>query len=348
WIFHGMTQVQGFLLCFAIGFLFTMIPRRTGSAPPSTMEMIAGIAAPVSTVIAAWLQKWAMSQLGWVLACGLLLRFAVVRARRAPALRRPPASFVWIPVALLVGLCGSVMTGVGASRGPSGMWLHQLGQQLVLQGVFTSLVVGVGGFLLPMITRGQGPGPSGAKGELAAVTLHLVAAAILVASFFVQQLGSIREGCALRAAVVAAELLFGAQLWRLPSVPGWNRRLVWIAAWMLPTGFAAAALWPDYYEAGLHVSFVGGFATLSLAVGTHVVLAHGGKGDLVSGQPWQVGAIALLMGAALVSRVAMTVQAAHRNAWMATAAVFFLAATAVWMGFLLPIVAGRLTGERQT
>ena len=34
-IFHSMAQVQGFLACFAVGFLFTMIPRRTGTAAPS-------------------------------------------------------------------------------------------------------------------------------------------------------------------------------------------------------------------------------------------------------------------------------------------------------------------------
>ena len=34
-IFHSMVQIQGFMMCFAVGFLFTMIPRRTGTDPPS-------------------------------------------------------------------------------------------------------------------------------------------------------------------------------------------------------------------------------------------------------------------------------------------------------------------------
>jgi len=34
-IFHSMAQIQGFIVCFAIGFLFTMIPRRTGTDAPA-------------------------------------------------------------------------------------------------------------------------------------------------------------------------------------------------------------------------------------------------------------------------------------------------------------------------
>ena len=64
-------------------------------------------------------------------------------------------------------------------------------------------------------------------------------------------------------------------------------------------------------------------------------------GDLVSGKPWQVAAIAMLMLAATVSRVAMTMQPMSRNAWMATAAFYFLAATAIWTAFLLPVMLRR-------
>ena len=34
-VFHAIAQIQGFMMCFAVGFLFTAIPRRTGTAPPA-------------------------------------------------------------------------------------------------------------------------------------------------------------------------------------------------------------------------------------------------------------------------------------------------------------------------
>ncbi len=342
YIFHGMTQIQGFLLSFAIGFLFTMVPRRSGTAPPNVLEMSLGIAAPVFTVATAWAKLWALSQAGWLLACALLVVFMVRRFASSTARRRPPTSFVWIPAALLIGFFGSLMTGARGALGPDWMWLHDLGQQLVLQGVFLSLVLGVGGLALPLMTRGEAP-PDAAltKSDALAIAAHLAGAALLVASFVVQVSWSLPAGCALRAAVLAAGLLLGPRLWQPPTKPGWNRWLVWISAWMLPLGYAVAALWPQYYQAGLHVVFVGGLATLTLAVSTHVILGHGDRSDLINGRPWQVGAIAMLMAAALGSRVAMAVDLANRNAWMATAAFFFLAATAVWLVLLLPVLASR-------
>jgi uncharacterized protein involved in response to NO len=345
YIFHGMTQIQGFLLCFAIGFLFTMIPRRSGTAPPNVLEMALGIAAPVFTVAAAWAQSWALSQVGWLVACALLLVFGVRRFASSQARRRPPTSFVWIPAALIMGIAGSLMTGARGVLGPDWMWLHDLGQMLVLQGVFPALVLGVGGLALPLMTRGEAPPDAGMeRRDLVAVAGHVAAAVLLVASFVIQSLWSLPAGCALRAAVLTAGLAIGPALWKLPNVPGWNRRLVWISAWMLPAGFAIAAAFPAYYQAGIHVSFIGGLATLTLAVSTHVILGHGDRTDLVNGRPWQTGAIALAMAAAMLSRAAMVFDVGNRNAWMATAAFFFLAATAFWMLLLLPVLVRRRNG----
>ncbi|MFN2425907.1 MAG: NnrS family protein [Candidatus Binatia bacterium] len=342
YIFHGMTQIQGFLLCFAIGFLFTMIPRRTGTAPPSALEMTIGLVAPVATVLAAWGQRWALSQVGWMVACVLLVVFVGRRFASSSARRRPPTGFVWIPVALVIGFVGSALTGARGALGTDWMWLHDLGQQLVLQGVFIALVLGVGSLALPMMTRGISPADAEfTRRDMAVIAAHLGAAGLLVASFVIQSQWSLPIGCALRAVVIAAVLLLGAELWRPPSIPGWNRRVVWLSAWMLPTGFAFAALYPAYYQAGLHISFVAGLATLTLAVSTHVVLGHGDRSDLINGQPWQVGTIAMLMAAATLCRVAMTMQPLHRNAWMATAAFFFLAATVVWALFLVPVLLRR-------
>ncbi|MFN2378305.1 MAG: NnrS family protein [Candidatus Binatia bacterium] len=337
WIFHGMAQVQGFLLCFAMGFLFTMIPRRTGTAPPSTLEMIVALTAPVFTVVAAWTQHWALSQAGWIVSAVLLVTFILRRFASRSARRRPPPGFVWIPVSLLLGLVGSLLTGARGSLGNDWLWLHDLGQHFVLQGVFLGLVLGVGGLVLPLMTRGTAPADTAFTGrDIAAVLGHLAAAAALVASFFVQTLWSVSAGCGLRAAVLTVVLLLGPELWRLPVGEGWNRRVIWVAAWMLPVGYAFAALRPQYYQAGLHIAFVSGLAMLTLAVSTHVILGHSGQGQLLREKPWQVGAIALLMVAATAARVAMTLDPLHRNSWMATAAFFFLCATGVWCLFLLP------------
>lgn len=336
-IFHSMAQVEGFLLCFAVGFLFTMIPRRTGSAPPSALETVVCMVAPVTTVIAAWYESWMLSQVGWLVVCSVLVTFVLRRFLSVTSMRRPPNSFVWIPVAFLMGLVGALLTGGYAAFGEQSMWLHEVGRGLLLQGVFISLILGVGGLALPMMTRGVAPPDTTdtTKDRLARLG-HLAAAAVLVASFFVQVLVSVPTAMAMRAAVIIAVLLAGPQLYKLPLPEGWNRRAVWAAGWLLPTGYVLAAIFPAQFQAGLHVSFIGGFALLTLAVSTHVVLGHCGYDPMLKGRPWQVAAIAGFTLAAMVARVIMEFDYLHRLHWMACAAVFFLAATGLWAAFLVP------------
>ena len=93
-IFHAMTQIQGFLICFAIGFLFTMIPRRTETDPPGAVHLILGATGPIFTTVAAWFDRWSLAQAGWLLTVGTLLSFLIARLVAAQNRRRPPNSFV--------------------------------------------------------------------------------------------------------------------------------------------------------------------------------------------------------------------------------------------------------------
>ena len=335
--FHAITQIQAFLTAFAVGFLFTMIPRRTGSAPPSRVEMLVCMAAPIVTCWSAWREHIVLSQAAWVLLALTVIQFAVRRFLSATSRRRPPNSFVWIPFGFAMGIAGSVMTALFGMSSGEAMWLHDIGRGLVLQGVFIGLVLGVGGLALPLMTRGQPPPDAAANArDVRSRISHLLGALVLVASFFIQHEYSLRAGLALRAAVVLAVLLLSAEIWRLPTTPGLNRRVLWLAAWMLPLGYLLAAAYPTAFKAGLHVSFIGGFALMTLAVSTQVTLGHGGYSDLVTGSPWQVAAIALLVGSATIPRALMDLDPQHFAAWMALASSLFLSGLFVWALFLIP------------
>jgi len=336
-VFHAMTQIQGFLMCFATGFLFTMIPRRTGSAPPEYWQMLVAIGAPVVTATAAWNQHWLIAQSAWLVLAFTLIGFAVARFTSASAKRRPPNSFVWIPAALLMGITGSLMAGAYGALGMQYLWLHTLGLGLITQGMFTAFVLGVGGLAIPLMTRGEPPADGEATTHDVIVrALHVAAAALLVAGFVVEARGWPSSGRLLRALVVLAELLFGIRLWRMPTLPGWNRRLIWASAWMLPLGFFVAAAFPGQYKAGLHIAFLGGFALMALSVSTQVVLGHGDYRAQMDGRPWQVAAIAVLVALAMAARVLVDFDRAHFFIWLGLAAGLFLAASCVWVAFLVP------------
>jgi len=331
-VFHSLAQIQGFLGCFAVGFLFTAIPRRTGTEPPAPWQMVLGAVCPVGTTVAAWYDKLAVSQVFWAALLIMLILFAFRRFRSSTATRRPPNSFVWVPLALAMGLSGTVFMvvyGIAVSRGEDAWHWHQWGRLFIVQGVFLGLIMGLGGMLLPLITCGDAP-PDARPSDRWVRGLHLLTALALILTFAAEVYGDDGRAFALRGLLVLLVLLLGARIWRLPKKPGWHRWLVWLSAWAVPVGYMLAALMPVYPQIGLHVVFIAGFALMALSVGIHVSLAHGGRPELVHGRLWQVPALGLLILLAVVFRGLATYNPDRQQLWLGTAATMFLAATLVW------------------
>ncbi len=336
-VFHSIAQIQGFMMCFAVGFLFTAIPRRTGTRPPAAWQMAVALLAPVGCTVAAWFQAWAWSQACWVTMVVVLIGFAVVRFRSARANRRPPNSFLWIPLSFLMGVTGAGLIGLFGVLGPDYFALHDLGRLLLLQGMFVGLVVGVGGLVFPLITRGEGPpDDTAASAHRWARAGHVVAALVLAGSFWVEVYQSLRGGLALRALLVLILLLVSARLWRFPNLPGWHRWLVWLSGWMIPVGYLLAALFPGAKKAGLHVVFIGGFALMAFSVGLHVTLAHGGHKRLLSGRPWQVFFYGGLLLVAVVFRALVDFDGRRFFPWLAVSSGVFLLASVCWAILVIP------------
>lgn len=336
-VFHSIAQVQGFLTCFAVGFLFTMIPRRTQTDPPAKWQLTLGAAAPVLTTALAWPEEFAWSQIPWIAMCIMLIAFAVRRFRSANAGRRPPVSFVWIPVGLVFGLIGVVLIALyGALK--LDFSYHQLGRLFLLQGVFLALIVGVGGMILPLITRGEsstdsGPGDGGKR------LAHVAVALALAGTFAVEVFGSVVLAYAARAILVLGLLLLQARIHLAPTKPGWHRWLVWGSAWALPIGYALGAILAPNIQPGLHTVFIAGFALMALTVGSHVSLAHGGQQELVHRTPWQVPLLAVLLFSACILRALVNLDPQSTLTWIAASAACFLLATLVWISLVFRALA---------
>ena len=88
-VFHSITQIQGFLMCFALGFLLTAIPRRTGTAPPAAWQIILAAVCSIANVVCAWRGWFGVSQIFWIAVVVMLIGFAVQRFRSGQATRRP-------------------------------------------------------------------------------------------------------------------------------------------------------------------------------------------------------------------------------------------------------------------
>ena len=139
----------------------------------------------------------AIAQAAWLVAAVTLVQFAVRRFLSATARRRPPNSFVWIPLSFAMGIAGAVMTAIYALGGEQTTWLLELGRSLVLQGVFIGLVLGVGGLALPLMTRGEAPPDGDATNiDVKRRLAHVAAALLVLVSFLLQSAYSLRAGLA--------------------------------------------------------------------------------------------------------------------------------------------------------
>lgn len=337
---HGLVQMQAFMMAFAFGFLWTALPRRTGTPPPSAGEIAAASGGLVLTATGAVTERWALAEVAYGGLLLLLIAFALRRFLAANAGRRPPAAFVLIPLGAIHGLAGAALIIVSTTpTGPA--WMMGLGRLLIEQGVFLCFAVGIGGLVLPLIAGAPPPGDLGTTPRETWKAVAYAAAGVgIFASLVAEHAGFERGGPLLRAGVVALGLALGAGAWRGPGKPGLHRRLVWLAIWLMPVGLAASGVWPDYRVPALHVLFIGGFSLLAFAIATHVALAHLGLEQLALGRPPAVMALGIAFVLAMLTRLAADASQTY-FAHLGWAAGAWIVGSVIWLAFLGPRLLGR-------
>jgi len=334
-LFHGLVQMQAFMMAFAVGFLLTALPRRTQTAPVSRVEMAAMAVALIATAGAALLERWALVQAAYAALFALLLQFAVRRFLGREAGRRPPAAFVLIPLGVAHGLGGAALIAASTMHDVPA-WTMGLGRLFVEQGVFLCFAMGVGSLVLPLM-GGAPPPPDldAAPGERQKAFAYAAAGAAILASLVLEQLGWPRGGPLLRAAVVTLGLGIGAGAWRAPAKPGVHRQLVWLSVWLMPVGLTVSGLWPAYRVPALHILFIGGFSLMGFGVATHVSLTHLDLETLALGRPPAVVVLGVTFVLALMARLAADMSNTYFD-HLGWAAAVWLVGSAAWLAFLGP------------
>ena len=266
----------------------------------------------MTAVACAWLEKWALAQVVWLVLLFVLVEFAVRRMRAAPPLQ---PGFIWVAVGLAMGAAGAVLAAAGQSLDPGRFWIHLAGRGLLLQGLFTALVLGTADLIATRHPRARWT-----------LVLHALGGGVFFASFFIEQLVSLQLGFALRAAVTFfAAAPLQAELADLPGLQG---RLARMSMWMLPLGNLWVAVSPEHRRAGMHIVFLGCFAALALAASTRIPAA-------AAVRPWRVALAAGLLAVALITRLLLDVDPPHFHLWLGTSAAAFLGATVPWAALTL-------------
>ena len=340
---HAFVQTDCFLYAFIAGFLWTAIPKFTGTRPPSRAVQYFLASLLIAQLIVFELQYFAAGHLLFILTHATFV-VVVVRCfirRQHP----PPETFVFVGLGLLAGMAGAVINA-GIALELISPVLDLLGKRLLTEGMVLLLVLGVGGFLGPrLLGFAQLPNfqnlekLSGAEKPPRTVALrqeiYATAGFLLVVSVIVEY-GLKLPGLAwLRAGVATLVILMNLRPWRTPVTRTTLAWCVWTAHWLLIASLWLVAALPKYRIDFLHVMFIGGFTLLILAVGTRVVLSHGGHALSEENRSWPLR-IGLVTGIiAMLARAGAPFSPDSYFSHLAWAAVFWIPGMGIWGYYLI-------------
>lgn len=299
---HASLMIQGFEQCFVLGFLLTAMPAFTHGPRCHPLELTSAVLAMTAFGAASLGGAAAPAQAVFLFSLALLWVAGVRRV--AGNMQRPPEEFLFVAFGLTLGVLGSAFL-LSESLEVSLPLPPRFPERLLSLGMVLSLVMGVGSLLVPTFAGMRNPlvipGVAAPHQRRGRRLFYGVVIAALAFAFAAELNGYPKTGMALRAAAITTMGLSVWKLTRLPrrDAPGFA---LWGSGWMVMAGLWAAALLPTHVVAGLHVAFLGGFAVLTMGIGTRVLVAHGRHPLHIERRaldPWVLG----LLVAAILLRI---------------------------------------------
>jgi hypothetical protein len=252
----------------------------------------------------------------------------------------PPPTFVLVGTGVVAGLIGAVInTGIAWDViGP--VW-DLVGRRMLTEGMVLLLVLGIGGFLGPRLMGFAEPPKLMSIGVIFTppplliaarwgTPLYAAAGVTILATIFLEYRLALVSLAWLRAVVATALIAASVQPWRLPAARTTLASCVWIAHWFLISALWVVAAVPRYQIDFLHLMFMGAFTLLILAVGTRVVLSHGGHPLAEENKSWPIR-IGLTTGLiAMLARLGAPFAPNSYFAHLAWAALLWICGIVFW------------------
>jgi uncharacterized protein involved in response to NO len=344
---HAMLQIQGFLLCFILGFLMTMLPKVMGVPPVGPLQLALFPPAFLALAVCAWIpapRAQAAAQLLHLFLIGNFLAFILMRWKKRRG--TPPAQFVFIPMAMAADLAGTVMRLLVVTHSTDAN-LHRAAILLQYQAFPLLLVLGIGGFLLPKLFGSATVDPKDLRNQPRnPMGMPLAMGALFLAGFAVEEFAAglapgdsgLRLGYALRAGVWAWFILGRLRLpWISRTLPAYLAATRF-SLYAMGAGMVLPIFLPRYLIAWEHLIFVSGILWLTLSIASRVMAAHGGRPEMLEGLRKRSIAFGSLIALAALARVTADVWQWGHWLHLACASLLALAALAIWGRIFLPMI----------
>ena len=333
--YHSSMMILNYLPCFIIGFLLTAMPRFSGTSTTRSLEFFYFLCTILGITILLKYQQWILAEIcymAWLLG---LIRFALVRlgkkkGKEIQNVIKTPREIIWIPIGAFQGIAGTGLLILGQLKILSFQAIL-IGKPMMEQGLLLSVVLGIGGFLIPrlMWTYQQ-------KGTEGTIYFHICCGILLFLSFCFEGFRWDVLASGLRAFVIGIVFLKTGVFPGPPKVKDFYVRLAWISSWMVMLGFMLAAFFPIVRVVFIHIAFIGGFSLMIFTVGMMVSMTHAGEIERLRRPLWILWIIAGTLGLALLKRIGVIFLPDAYFKFLGLAAFFWITAALSWMIFIFP------------
>lgn len=268
---HARLMIEAFGGAFVVGFLGTAGPRMASAPKLTQLELMWLFALHQASAIChlrlmnVWGDGLFALLLGSLMLC-LVLR--VLRFRK----EAPPPQMLLAVTGLSCGLVGALM--LLSSSTMLDVQRLRLANLLLYQGLLLPPVLGIGSFVFPRMLGGDFGDPKTAMQSREKLIRSIVAAMLLVSSFFLEAYGQVTIGYLLRAAVAVTYLLLEVR-WKTSQSGSLTTGLFW-ALGLGGLGMLLVPTNPLQHVSIEHLLYVGGFGMLMLVVGSRVLYGHSG------------------------------------------------------------------------
>ncbi len=349
---HARLMASGLFGAFILGFLGTVLPRMTSTAPMRAAEVFSLGGVHVAMVAAYGLGPslvlglapgFGGRLLGDALAALLFCAFALSMADRVRKRRSdPPPGFILVALAFACAITGAMLS-IAMQVWPLGAFWNTLQRLLAYQGFVLLPILGVGTFILPGLFGTDAashftPDMLLPGWRRRALRRMLAIGGGVIVSFVIEALGWPRTGHGLRLAIVVYFLARELPLYRAAPRLVTMGKLLRIAFVSVAAGYAAIIVWPALRVGLLHLTLVGGFALITFVVGARVAYEHSGRGQATLGTlPW-LRTSAGVMLFAMATRLSADIWPQVRDSHFAYGALVWLTGAGVWSAFVLPLM----------
>lgn len=267
---HAQLMIGGFVFSYALGFLWTALPRFLQSPYPSKKQISSLFLLCLFSSALAMRTDPSLFYISILALLGLTIQFGISSFKRKKG--NPFPSFVFVFAALALATISALTLTIGAFVELPDLPLA-LARTFFLKGFVLFLYLGIGAKLVPVLT-GWHPLPDSAPNSFHLDPLYLAGIPVLIIGFILETLSHAAWAGPVYGVTLCAIGFLRMNLAHIPKEKSALSFCVWISALSISLSPFLLIFFPSYASHFWHLIFFSGFGLLTIFVSLRVTLAH--------------------------------------------------------------------------